>query len=113
MGNSDALQVGDYVIAIGNPFGIGQTVTHGIISAVHRTGVGDDSRENFIQTDAAINPGNSGGALVDMKGALVGINTAIIGPSGGNVGIGFAMPVNAVRRVVASLLRRSTADRRR
>ncbi|HEU5097115.1 MAG TPA: trypsin-like peptidase domain-containing protein [Reyranella sp.] len=113
MGNSDALQVGDYVIAIGNPFGIGQTVTHGIISAVHRTGVGDDSRENFIQTDAAINPGNSGGALVDMKGALVGINTAIIGPSGGNVGIGFAIPVNAVRRVVASLLRRSTADRRR
>src|SRR5581483_7864126 len=110
MGNSDALQVGDYVIAIGNPFGIGQTVTHGIVSAVHRTGVGDDSRENFIQTDAAINPGNSGGALVDMKGALVGINTAIIGPSGANVGIGFAIPVNTVRRVVASLLRRTTAD---
>jgi serine protease Do/serine protease DegQ len=111
MGNSDALQVGDYVIAIGNPFGIGQTVTHGIVSAVHRTGVGDDSRENFIQTDAAINPGNSGGALVDMKGALVGINTAIIGPSGANVGIGFAIPVNTVRSVVANLLRRTMAYR--
>ncbi|WIM11101.1 MAG: HtrA protease/chaperone protein [Enhydrobacter sp.] len=111
MGDSDALQVGDYVIAIGNPFGIGQTVTHGIVSALHRTGVGDDSRENFIQTDAAINPGNSGGALVDMKGALVGINTAIIGPSGGNVGINFAIPVNTVRRVVDQLLRRNTATR--
>ncbi len=111
MGNADALQVGDYVIAIGNPFGIGQTVTHGIVSAVRRTGLTDDPRENFIQTDAAINPGNSGGALVDMNGALVGINTMIIGPSGGNVGINFAIPVNTVRRVVDELLRRNTAAR--
>jgi serine protease Do/serine protease DegQ len=109
MGDANALQVGDYVIAIGNPFGIGQTVTHGIISAVRRTGIGDDSRENFIQTDAAINPGNSGGALVDMRGRLVGINTAIIGPSGGNVGIGFAIPINTVRNVVDRLLRRGVA----
>ncbi|MBS0219894.1 MAG: trypsin-like peptidase domain-containing protein [Proteobacteria bacterium] len=111
MGNANALQVGDYVIAIGNPFGIGQTVTHGIISAVRRSGIGDDSRENFLQTDAAINPGNSGGALVDMNGTLVGINTMIIGPSGANVGIGFAIPVNTVRRVVDQLLRRHTAAR--
>jgi serine protease Do/serine protease DegQ len=111
MGDANALQVGDYVIAIGNPFGIGQTVTHGIISAVRRTGIGDDSRENFIQTDAAINPGNSGGALVDMRGRLVGINTAIIGPSGGNVGIGFAIPINTVRGVVDRLLRRGVAAR--
>ena len=111
LGNADALQVGDYVIAIGNPFGIGQTVTHGIISALRRTGIGDDSRENFIQTDAAINPGNSGGALVDMNGTLVGINTAIIGPSGANVGIGFAIPVDTVRRVMAELLRHRTAGR--
>ncbi len=113
MGNADALQVGDYVIAIGNPFGIGQTVTHGIISAVRRTGIADDSRENFIQTDAAINPGNSGGALVDMNGTLVGINTAIIGPSGANVGIGFAIPVNTVRLVMDRLLRRGAAAYRR
>jgi S1-C subfamily serine protease len=111
MGNANALQVGDYVIAIGNPFGIGQTVTHGIISAVRRTGIGDDSREDFIQTDAAINPGNSGGALVDMNGTLVGINTAIIGPSGANVGIGFAIPVNTVRRVVDELLRHGSVSR--
>ena len=113
LGNADALQVGDYVIAIGNPFGIGQTVTHGIVSALRRTGIGDDTRENFIQTDAAINPGNSGGALVDMNGELVGINTAIIGPSGGNVGIGFAIPVNTVRRIVDQLLRRGVASRSR
>ncbi len=111
LGDANALQVGDYVIAIGNPFGIGQTVTHGIISAVRRTGIGDDNRENFIQTDAAINPGNSGGALVDMRGKLVGINTAIIGPSGANVGIGFAIPINTVRSVVDRLLRRSVATR--
>lgn len=107
-GDADALQVGDYVIAIGNPFGIGQTVTHGIVSALRRTGIGDDERENFIQTDAAINPGNSGGALVDMNGALVGINTAIIGPNGGNVGIGFAIPVNTVRLVMDRLMQRTT-----
>ncbi len=113
LGNADTLQVGDYVIAIGNPFGVGQTVTHGIVSALHRTGIGDDDRrEDFIQTDAAINPGNSGGALVDLNGELVGINTAIIGPSGGNVGIGFAIPVNTVRRVLDRLLSRSAAVRR-
>ncbi len=109
LGNADALQVGDYVIAIGNPFGVGQTVTHGIVSALHRKGIGDDPREDFIQTDAAINPGNSGGALVDLQGELVGINTAIIGPSGGNVGIGFAIPVNTVRRAMDQLLRRSAS----
>jgi len=115
LGNADDLQVGDYVIAIGNPFGIGQTVTHGIVSAVRRSGVSDndETRENFIQTDAAINPGNSGGALVDMNGELVGINTAIIGPSGANVGIGFAIPVNTVRSVVGRLLRRGVASRNR
>ncbi|SKA06310.1 serine protease Do [Enhydrobacter aerosaccus] len=112
-GDADALQVGDYVIAIGNPFGIGQTVTHGIISAVRRTGIGDDEQENFIQTDAAINPGNSGGALVDMNGTLVGINTAIIGPSGANVGIGFAIPVNTVRLVMDRLMRRAAAAHNR
>jgi serine protease Do len=111
LGDADSLQVGDYVIAIGNPFGIGQTVTHGIISALRRTGVGNDAHENFIQTDAPINPGNSGGALVDLEGRLVGINTAIIGPSGGNVGIGFAIPVNTVRRVIERLLHRGVAAR--
>jgi serine protease Do/serine protease DegQ len=111
LGNADALQVGDYVIAIGNPFGVGQTVTHGIISATHRTGLADDEKEDFLQTDAAINPGNSGGALVDLNGELVGINTMIIGPSGGNVGIGFAIPVNTVRRVIDQLLRRGVARR--
>jgi S1-C subfamily serine protease len=113
LGNADALQVGDYVIAIGNPFGIGQTVTHGIVSALRRTGIGDDEQEDFIQTDAAINPGNSGGALVDMYGNLVGINTAIIGPSGANVGIGFAIPVNTVHSVINQLLRRGVASRGR
>ncbi|MBS0521113.1 MAG: trypsin-like peptidase domain-containing protein [Proteobacteria bacterium] len=109
-GNADALEVGDYVIAIGNPFGIGQTVTHGIISALRRTGIGEDEKEDFIQTDAPINPGNSGGALVDMNGALVGINTAIIGPSGANVGIGFAIPVNTVRAVMDRLIRRGAVS---
>ncbi len=104
MGNSDNLQVGDYVIAIGNPFGIGQTVTHGIVSALKRTGLGE-GYEDFIQTDAPINPGNSGGALVNLDGELVGINTAIIGPSGGNVGIGFAIPVNIVRQIVGQIER--------
>jgi S1-C subfamily serine protease len=112
LGNADALQVGDYVIAIGNPFGVGQTVTHGIVSALHRRGLSGDEREDFIQTDAAINPGNSGGALVDLNGELVGINTMIIGPSGGNVGIGFAIPVNNVRRTLDRLLGRSASVRR-
>jgi Do/DeqQ family serine protease len=100
--DSDALQVGDVVLAIGDPFGVGQTVTHGIVSAVARTQVGISDYQFFIQTDAAINPGNSGGALVDMNGRLVGINTAIFSHSGGSQGIGFAIPANMVRVVVAS-----------
>jgi Do/DeqQ family serine protease len=100
--NSDELQVGDVVLAIGNPFGVGQTVTHGIISALARTQVGITDYQFFIQTDAAINPGNSGGALVDMTGKLAGINTAIFSRSGGSQGIGFAIPANMVRVVVAS-----------
>ena len=102
LANSDELMVGDVVIAIGNPFGVGQTVTHGIISALARTQVGITDYQFFIQTDAAINPGNSGGALVDMTGRLVGINTAIYSRSGGSQGIGFAIPANMVRVVVAS-----------
>ena len=100
--NSDALQVGDVVLAIGNPFGVGQTVTHGIVSAVARTDVGSKNYQFFIQTDAAINPGNSGGALVDLDGKLVGINNMILSRSGGSQGIGFAIPSNMVRVVVAS-----------
>src|SRR6187399_1418863 len=100
--NSDELLVGDVVLAIGNPFGVGQTVTHGIISALARTQVGITDYQFFIQTDAAINPGNSGGALVDMSGKLAGINTAIFSRSGGSQGIGFAIPANMVRVVVAS-----------
>ncbi len=100
--DSDALEVGDIVLAIGNPFAVGQTVTHGIVSAVARTQVGITDYQFFIQTDAAINPGNSGGALVDMTGRLVGINTAIFSRSGGSQGIGFAIPANMVKVVVAS-----------
>ncbi|MGQ0682610.1 DegQ family serine endoprotease [Bradyrhizobium sp.] len=100
--NSDELVVGDLVLAIGNPFGVGQTVTHGIVSALARTQVGITDYQFFIQTDAAINPGNSGGALVDMTGKLAGINTAIFSRSGGSQGIGFAIPANMVRVVVAS-----------
>jgi Do/DeqQ family serine protease len=102
IGNSDELQVGDVVLAIGNPFGVGQTVTHGIVSALARTQVGITDYQFFIQTDAAINPGNSGGALVDLSGRLVGLNTAIFSRSGGSQGIGFAIPVNMVKVVVAS-----------
>jgi len=102
LANSDDLLVGDVVLAIGNPFGVGQTVTHGIVSALARTQVGITDYQFFIQTDAAINPGNSGGALVDMTGRLVGINTAIYSKSGGSQGIGFAIPANMVRVVVAS-----------
>jgi Do/DeqQ family serine protease len=102
LGDSDGLQVGDVVLAIGNPFGVGQTVTHGIVSAVARTQVGITDYQFFIQTDAAINPGNSGGALVDLAGRLVGINTAIFSRSGGSQGIGFAIPANMVRAVIAS-----------
>jgi Do/DeqQ family serine protease len=102
LGNSDELQVGDVVLALGNPFGVGQTVTHGIVSALARTQVGISDYQFFIQTDAAINPGNSGGALADMAGRLVGINTAIFSRSGGSQGIGFAIPANMVKVVVAS-----------
>jgi len=102
LGDSDELQVGDLVLAIGNPFGVGQTVTSGIVSALARSSVGVSSYQFFIQTDAAINPGNSGGALVDMKGHLVGVNTAIYTRSGGSNGIGFAIPVNMVKSVIRS-----------
>jgi Do/DeqQ family serine protease len=105
IGESDALQVGDYVLAIGNPFGVGQTVTSGIVSALGRAGLNIEGYEDFIQTDASINPGNSGGALINLRGELIGINTAIIGPSGGNVGIGFAVPTNMAMRVMDQLAR--------
>jgi len=103
-GDSDKLEVGDFVVAIGNPFGLGQTVTTGIVSALGRTGLGIEGYENFIQTDASINPGNSGGALVSLQGDLIGINTAIIAPSGGNVGIGFAIPVNMAKASMNQIL---------
>src|SRR6266853_38615 len=103
IGDSDRLQVGDFVLAIGNPFGLGQTVTSGIISALGRS-PGIEGYEDFIQTDASINPGNSGGPLVDLQGRVVGINTAIVAPSGGNVGIGFAVPINMVRQVMDQLV---------
>jgi Do/DeqQ family serine protease len=112
LGNSDDLQVGDLVLAIGNPFGVGQTVTHGIVSAVARTQVGITDFQFFIQTDAAINPGNSGGALVDLRGRLAGINTAIFSRSGGSQGIGFAIPANMVRVVVASAKNGGSAVKR-
>jgi serine protease Do/serine protease DegQ len=104
-GDSDALRVGDFVIAIGNPFGIGQTATSGIVSALGRSGLSMEGYEYFIQTDASINPGNSGGALINLRGELVGINSAIIGPSGGNVGIGFAVPSVLARAVMDQLIR--------
>ncbi|MBL8659568.1 MAG: DegQ family serine endoprotease [Rhodospirillales bacterium] len=103
MGNSDKLRVGDYVLAIGNPFGLGQTVTSGIVSALGRSGLNIEGYEDFIQTDASINPGNSGGALVNLKGELIGINTAIVAPAGGNVGIGFAVPANMAHAVMEQL----------
>ena len=104
IGNSQEMKVGDYVIAVGNPFGLTDTVTTGIISALGRSGLNIEGWEDFIQTDASINPGNSGGALVNLHGELIGINTAIIGPSGGNVGIGFAVPTAMVESVVAQLI---------
>ena len=109
--DSDLLQVGDFVVAIGNPFGLGQTVTSGIISALGRSGLGIEGYEDFIQTDASINPGNSGGALVNLRGELVGINTAILSKSGGNVGIGFAIPSNMVQAVMDHLLQYGKVDR--
>jgi len=104
MGDSDRLQVGDFVLAVGNPFGLGQTVTSGIISALDRNGLGIEGYQDFIQTDASINPGNSGGPLVDMQGRIVGINTAIVAPTGANVGIGFAVPINVARQVMDQLI---------
>jgi Do/DeqQ family serine protease len=105
LGDSDLLNVGDFVIAIGNPFGLGQTVTSGIVSALGRSGLDIEGYEDFIQTDASINPGNSGGALINLKGELIGINTAIIGPAGGNVGIGFAVPSVMVKAVLDQIVR--------
>ena len=105
LGNSDNLQVGDQVLAIGNPFGVGQTVTSGIVSALGRNQLGINTFENFIQTDAAINPGNSGGALVDTSGNLLGINTAIYSRSGGSMGIGFAIPVSTAKLVLEGLVK--------
>jgi serine protease DegQ len=105
LGNSDVLQVGDQVLAVGNPFGLGQTVSAGIVSALGRNQLGINTFENFIQTDAAINPGNSGGALVDVQGNLLGINTAIYSRSGGNQGIGFAIPVSTARMVMDGLVK--------
>ncbi len=105
LGNSDGLQVGDQVLAIGNPFGVGQTVTSGIVSALGRNQLGINTFENFIQTDAAINPGNSGGALTDINGHLMGINTAIYSRSGGSMGIGFAIPASTARQVLESIVK--------
>jgi len=110
-GSSDTLKVGDVVLAIGNPFGVGQTVTAGIVSALGRTGLGINTFENFIQTDAAINPGNSGGALVDAGGNLVGINTAIFSRSGGNLGIGFAIPVSTAKMVLEQIVKNGGVTR--
>jgi serine protease Do/serine protease DegQ len=105
LADSERLRVGDFVVAIGNPFGLGQTVTSGIVSALGRSGLGIEGYEDFIQTDASINPGNSGGALVNLRGELVGMNTAIIAPGGGNIGIGFAIPVNMVRDIMEQLVK--------
>jgi Do/DeqQ family serine protease len=107
LGDSDSLRVGDFVMAIGNPYGLSETATHGIVSALGRSGLGiapSGGYENYVQTDAAINPGNSGGALINMKGELIGINTAIAGATGGNVGIGFAIPVAMVNRIMKQLI---------
>ena len=109
--DSSKLRVGDFVVAIGNPFGLGQTVTSGIVSALGRSGLGIEGYEDFIQTDASINPGNSGGALVNLKGEFVGMNTAILAPSGGNVGIGFAIPANMVMTIKDSLIKHGEVRR--
>ncbi|MDX1810943.1 MAG: DegQ family serine endoprotease [Gammaproteobacteria bacterium] len=114
LANSDQLRVGDFVVAVGNPFGLGQTVTSGIVSALGRSGLGIEGYEDFIQTDASINPGNSGGALVNLRGELVGINTAILSPNGsGNVGIGFAIPVNLVKDIMEQLVAHGEVKRGR
>ena len=110
-GDSDRVQVGDYVLAIGNPFGLGQTVTGGMVSAIGRSGLGIEGYEDFIQTDASINPGNSGGALVNFKGELIGLNTAILAPGGGNIGIGFAVPINMARKVMMQIIEHGSVRR--
>ncbi|MDF1832008.1 MAG: DegQ family serine endoprotease [Porticoccaceae bacterium] len=109
--DSNQLEVGDFVVAIGNPFGLGQTVTTGVVSALSRSGLGIEGYEDFIQTDASINPGNSGGALVNLRGELVGINTAIISPAGGNVGIGFAIPANMAKASMTQIIRHGEVRR--
>jgi Do/DeqQ family serine protease len=109
--DSSGLRVGDFVVAIGNPFGLGQTVTSGIISALGRSGLGIEGYEDFIQTDASINPGNSGGALVNLRGEFVGMNTAILAPNGGNVGIGFAIPANMAMSIKESLVKHGEVRR--
>jgi Do/DeqQ family serine protease len=111
MGDSTQIEVGDYVVAIGNPFGLQHTVTWGIVSGLGRSGINPDGYEDFIQTDASINPGNSGGALVNIKGELVGINSAILSRSGGNIGIGFAIPVNMARSIMDQLLKYGSVKR--
>ncbi len=111
LGDSSKTEVGDFVVAIGNPFGLAHTVTSGIVSALSRSGINPDGYEDFIQTDASINPGNSGGALVNLRGELIGINTAILSRSGGNIGIGFAIPVNMARNVMQQLIKYGTVHR--
>ena len=104
LGDSERVEVGDFVVAIGNPFGLQHTVTSGIVSGLGRSGINPEGYEDFIQTDASINPGNSGGALVNLRGELIGINSAILSRSGGNIGIGFAIPVNMARSVIDQLV---------
>ena len=111
LGDSNDLMIGDVVFAIGNPFGVGETVTQGIVSALNKTSMGINDYENFIQTDASINPGNSGGALVDSRGALIGINTAILSRTGGNHGIGFAIPSDMVKRITSVLIEKGSIER--
>ena len=113
LADSDQTRVGDFVVAIGNPFGLGQTVTSGIVSALGRSGLGIEGYEDFIQTDASINPGNSGGALVNLRGQIIGINTAILGPNGGNIGIGFAIPINMARDIMDQLVKHGEVRRGR